>query len=219
MTTPLPRLHRVPRRIGSWLMVGSLCALFIATIVAFPLITQNLVSNRDWKSLSDAGQAYGGVSAIVAGLGFCGIAASLVLQVRQTRLAQAISARERHFELVKLGLENPALSYQIRGEAPETYKKKVLTNLWVSHWLLLWDIGEADENFLYLVLHDLFRESIARDWWQQWGEDFARQNARRRRHRQFVRIIQLCHATALTTAAGDASELPASGAGDSPPAG
>jgi hypothetical protein len=153
-----------------------------------------LASDRDWKTLSDAGQAYGGISAIVAGLGFCGIAASLALQARQTRLAQAISARERHFELVKLGLEFPELSYQIREDPPEIYKKKVLINLWVSHWLLLWDIGEADEASLRFAFNDLFRDSIARLWWKDWGSKWAARDTRQ--HRQFSRIAWACHTEA-----------------------
>ncbi|MFG1994757.1 DUF6082 family protein [Actinoplanes sp. NPDC048988] len=194
MTTSLAPLPRVPRRLGGWLIVGSLCVTFIATIVAFPLLIQGLVNDRDWRLLSDAGQAYGGISAIVAGLGLCGIAASVALQVRQTRLAQAISARERHFELVKLGLENPALSYQVGDETIETYKKKVLINLWVSHWLLVWDIGEADERFLHAALDDLFKESAAREWWRQRGESFSMLDTRR--HRQFMTIVSRCHTAA-----------------------
>jgi hypothetical protein len=201
MTIPRPRPSRAPRRLGSWLSVGSLCAIFIAMIVFFPLVTQGLVNDRDWTALSDAGQAYGGISAIVAGLGFCGIATSIALQVRQTRLAQAISARERHFELVKFGLDYPSLSYQLRGEEPELYQKKVLINLWVSHWLLLWDIGEADERFLIFALNDLFTDHIARDWWQQWGDHFAMLDTRR--HRHFTRIADRCHATALSAASAD----------------
>ncbi|MFG1610756.1 DUF6082 family protein [Actinoplanes sp. NPDC049265] len=162
--------------------------------MAFPIFTQDLVKDRDWKSLSDIGQAYGGISAVVAGLGFCGIAASLALQVRQTRLTQAISARERHFELVKVGLENPTLSYQFREENPELYKKKVLINLWVSHWLLLWDIGEADEEFVRLALDDLFQDRVACEWWREWGANFATPNTRR--HRKFMEIVGHRHTMA-----------------------
>lgn len=210
MGAPWSPQPRGSRRLAAWLTIGGLCAVFLAMIVAFPLLTQGLVGNRDWRALSDAGQAYGGVSAIVAGLGFCGIAASLALQVRQTRLAQAISARERHFELVRFNLENPALSYQLRDEPPVRYQKKVLINLWVSHWLLLWDIGEADERFLHFALADLFQERLARQWWQQWGNDFVLRDTRR--HRRFLEIAWHCHATA-TEPEPEPGSLPAEGGG------
>ncbi|TDO42348.1 DUF6082 family protein [Paractinoplanes brasiliensis] len=204
MTDSRSRRRPVPPWSASWLAIGALCALFLGAIVAFPIATQGVFgSDHDWKALSDVGQAYGGVSAIVAGLGFCGIAASLALQAKQTRLAQAISARERHFELVKLGLEYPGLSYQIHDDPPELYKKKVIINLWVAHWLLLWDIGDADESFLRSAFTELFHDEVAREWWLERGSTWGARDTRR--HQRFMHIAWDCHESA-SPAPGEASE-------------
>jgi hypothetical protein len=61
----------------------------------------------DWNRLSDIGQAFGGVSAVLSALAFCAIAASLLLQWRQLRMTTVIAARERHFDLVRLAVDDP----------------------------------------------------------------------------------------------------------------
>jgi Family of unknown function (DUF6082) len=103
----------------------------------------------DWITLSNVGQAYGGVSAILSGLAFCGIACSIFLQWRQNRLTQLTASRERQFELVKLAMADPDLMFQREeGESIQTHTQKMYYNLWVSHWAMLLELGAISESEL-----------------------------------------------------------------------
>lgn len=125
---------------------------------------------QDWRELSDVGQAYGGISAILSGLAFCGIASSLLLQWRQVRLTQLLTTRERHFELVKLGLEDPSLRPPgSSGESAAEIRQWAYFNLWVSHWAMLWDTGSTSSVQLRRNFDGLFCDEAALDWWGKFG--------------------------------------------------
>jgi uncharacterized protein DUF6082 len=202
--TPHPRYRDLAVR--RWAIRTALTAAglaFFLLILWFPIATRPLIARvSNWAQLSDAGQAYGGISAVLSGLAFCGISVSLAFQWRQTRLAQVISARERHFELTKLGLEKPHLSYQ-KGpdESDESYGRQVVVNLWMAHWKMLWDLGDMDGKFLHQTCTELFLDKTAVEWWRRWGAGWA--PIRSRASRQFVRIVEDCyqHAPLVVSAA------------------
>src|SRR4051794_23078917 len=94
-------------------------------------------STLDRGRLSDVGQAYGGVSAVLSALAFCAIAASLLLQFQQTRSASIAAARERHFELVRLAIDDPDLLFLAeRRRLGDDARLVARSNLWVAHWLM-----------------------------------------------------------------------------------
>lgn len=141
----------------------------------------------DWARLADIGQAYGGSSAILSGLALCGIAASLILQWRQTRLAQLYSLRQRHFELIKLALDDSVLLYV---EGPEATadpfaRMKVYANMTVSHWALCWDLGAMTADVISTSAARLFHSEIARDWWMTYWDTYAKSPNRW----EFVEIV------------------------------
>jgi hypothetical protein len=82
-------------------------AVAVVSTVASPIAMQWLAGRSvDWARLSNVGQAYGGVSAVLSALAFCGIAVSLAFQWQQVRISQVVASRERHFELVRLTAEH-----------------------------------------------------------------------------------------------------------------
>jgi hypothetical protein len=207
MTTPRRYRDLAARR---WAARATLAAgglAFFLMILWFPIATRPLIARvTNWTELSDAGQAYGGISAILSGLAFCGISVSLALQWRQTRLAQVISARERHFELTKLGLEKPHLSYQKNpGASEESYGRQVIINLWMAHWKMLWDLGDMDVNFLRRACTELFQDETAVAWWQRWGDGWDPSNSRA--SRQFVRIVGDCYLNSPLVASAETASV------------
>lgn len=63
----------------------------------------------DWRRLADIGQAYGTASAFFGALAVAGVAASLVYQSRQLRLAQVHAVRTTHSELLSRAMGDPGL--------------------------------------------------------------------------------------------------------------
>jgi hypothetical protein len=161
---------------------------FFAVIVAFPWLVGSAVGwSDDWHQLSEVGQAYGGVSAMLSGLAFCGIAGSLLLQWRQVRLAQMMMLRERHFELVKLGLDDSNLRFPSLSEKSEAESRRwIVRNLWVAHWLMLWDMGSLTPPRLRMNFDDIFREDEAVQWWTAYGSFWI--DNPRRHHRTFLAV-------------------------------
>ena len=156
---------------GLVICVVVLMAAFVGVVVASPWLTRSFVRrSEDGHELSEMGQAYGGVSAILSGLAFCGIAISLLLQWRQVRLTRIMAARERHFELVKLGIDDPSLMLApLPGGSPASARKRVICNLWVAHWAMGWDIGSLSPARLRVLFDELFGDETARAWWAAGG--------------------------------------------------
>src|SRR5690349_9103609 len=70
------------------LFVAAAAGVVIAVVLS-PLALPLVASRReDWQELSNVGQAYGGIAAVLSGLAFLGIIISLALQRRQTKIQQ-----------------------------------------------------------------------------------------------------------------------------------
>ncbi|MEV4351692.1 DUF6082 family protein [Actinoplanes sp. NPDC049596] len=120
-------------------MAVTVMVCLVVAIMSSPWLV-SLVTREpiDWRALADVGQAYGGISAILSALALCGIAASLVLQWRQARLADAATRRAQQIELVKVSLSDPDLAFPAMPGVPRNEMRRwMVLNLWVSHWVML----------------------------------------------------------------------------------
>jgi hypothetical protein len=133
----------------------------------------------DWNQLAIVGQAYGGVSAILSALALCGVALSLLQQSRQARADRVIAIRERHFELVKLDLERPDLIEV--SDMPDDHEERQVwlrSNLWMTHWLMRWQLGLLGEADLRRTAFRLFGDPRSQAWWEAFGHQWAADGSR-----------------------------------------
>jgi hypothetical protein len=122
---------------------------------------------------------------------------SLTAQRRQLSSAQMVGVRERHFELIKLMLEHPALDYNAtQREVVDNRLATIGMSLWVAHWDTLWHIDNLDETALRFNLADLFADPQARAWWQKVGGGWSSKGSKR--ERRFIEIVTEECASALT---------------------
>ncbi len=129
---------------------------------------------------------------MLSALAFCGIAVSLYLQWRQSKIAQMVAMRERQFDLIQLSLADPKLIYfQVRGVPDEDRPMVAYANLWMSHWKLVWDIRGMQELELEHLAQELFLNDVAYVWWEKIGPRWNRRQDRRTR--EFVRIVNAAH--------------------------
>lgn len=179
-----------PAHVAKAILAGSLLLFALGTIVYSPFIMRRLAGEKsDWKSLSDVGQAYGGMSAVLAGLALCGVGASLVLQQRQARQERASGERQRHLELIKIAIDHPEFLEAVDIDLFEDARSSLLmyANLSVGHWLAAWELGESDDEELRTNLRTFFKSPISRAWWNNVGTHWVSQaNGKRRR---FISIM------------------------------
>ncbi len=175
------------------LAVGLIGAIVLTTalLIASPPGIRALADSRsDWDRLSAVGQTYEGIAAILAGLAFCGVAVSLLLQWRQNRLTQVIAMAERQHELQRLALDNPQLSHlgMPSDRDPDTdVRPWIYCHMLVWHWRLSWEIGQLSDRRLEHHARDLFSAPEAQDWWVVVRDRWANNDSRR--SRRFVALV------------------------------
>jgi hypothetical protein len=122
----------------------------------------------DWKRLADIGQAYGTASAFFGALAVAGVAAGLVYQSRQLRLAQVQAVRSTHRELLSRAMDDPALYAPATG-----FSRKEMHPS--QHWFIT-----SYVNYLFMAYEnavfgerglrqegfgELFSGTLGRKWW------------------------------------------------------
>lgn len=105
---------RSRRVIHAMPVVGASGVLVLAIIITITLSLAALVlldqMSFDWASLSEIGESFGGVSAVLAAVALIALSWSTVLQVRQLRIGMMQSAREMQFKLMTMAMDDCAYS-------------------------------------------------------------------------------------------------------------
>lgn len=169
--------------------IGGITAAILLVLTLPPLAFAAGRGGVTWPRLAEIGEAYGGVAAIISALALVGVTASLLLQWRQTRLAQLFALREHHFELMRLGLEHPGmLILTDQPEGPNDGRAAWYANMWIAFWALEWDLGIRSEAQLRIAVGPIFRFNPAVvEWWRAVAPTWStRPTARRRRFEAIV---------------------------------
>jgi hypothetical protein len=186
----------------------------LVVILISPLALQAIASvfNLNWVKLSNIGQAYGAISALIAGFALVGVAASVFLQARETRFNRRSDERVRHFELMRMAVEDPF--YRQVFALPEMSEKEAsLTgyiNLLLYHWSIAWEFHDMPENNLRAILSDVLFSDAGRAYWSRFGEGWGR-TASSKRQVEFVHIADLVYRESMASgvaAAQNASRIP-----------
>ena len=142
----------------------------LALVVLSPIGMQWVAGGQtDWSQLSNIGQAYGGISAILSTLAILGVAVSLILQNRQVRAEQLLTLRNRQLEIIKLSMEMPHLVLRDPQRDDATVILDSHSNLWMQQWHLMWDLNLIDDAELRSLTTDLFLDERRQAWWDRFG--------------------------------------------------
>jgi hypothetical protein len=146
----------------------------------------------DWQQVGDVGQAYGGVSAILAGLAFLAVAVSLLMQARQTRVAQLQAAHAMRLELFRLAYEHPDLqegwSRSVDLPYPE-WRLRTYVNLVFAYLRMGYEMQTISEPALRRALRNRFQTSLGRAYWEG-ARNAWRTGAHGRRQRNFYQLSE-----------------------------
>jgi hypothetical protein len=163
--------------------------------------------------LSNIGQTYGAVSAILSSLALGGILASLLYQARDTRNAREQTARTLQLELIRMELNDPSLmtamgapwDVDIPSESA-SIREFLYVQLWVSVWGGNYDIGELPESAVrHFAAHELFRGRAGRTYWAAVGQLQIANSKGRRNH--FFRLLDEEYKKAISSGVPVASPV------------
>lgn len=153
-----------------------LVAIVFALLIAGPIISAWLGGRAlQWERLSQVGQSYGGLSAVLSGIALIAVAGSLLLQRRQARANTVHAIRQRHFELAKIAIEHPVVAMELYGHAETEVQIRIFCNLQMVHWAMLADLEPTSLRIIRTSASRLFRHPTARKWWssasRSWLDD------------------------------------------------
>jgi uncharacterized membrane protein len=168
----------------------------IGLVVLSPFALTELAHFRiNWLQLSNIGQTYGAVSALLSSFALVGIAVSLLYQSRDNQNAREQTTRNLQFELIRMAMEDPSL--MTAGGAPwdldipsdsSSIRQFLYIQLWVSFLGGNFTIGELPESAVrHIAAHELFRSEAGRNYWAAVGQ-VQMANSRGRR-KVFFRIL------------------------------
>lgn len=180
-------------------LTAILSAALIAVIGIVALSPFALVAlahfRHDWNVLSNIGQTYGAVSALLSSLALGGIVVSLLYQARDSQNAREQTTRSLQRELIKMVMDDPSLmtaagapwGFNIPFESG-AIREHLYIQMWVSFLAGNYTIGElSDETVRDLAARELFCSEAGRRYWTEVGKlQIAHSSGRRNR---FFRIL------------------------------
>jgi len=184
-----------------------LVAILLLVIVSMGLVVLSPLALRaldngdevDWNRLSNIGETYGAVSAIVAAVALLGVMVSLVVQSREARAARKNARRAHHVELMRMAMDDPRymecwgpyLTDDFAAEGQYTY-----VNLIIAHWYSEYEVGELPDILLRATAASVFASAPGRLYWRNTGT-FWRDNYSGRRVRRFHRVLEETYQAAI----------------------
>ncbi|GAB2566453.1 hypothetical protein Aab01nite_46300 [Paractinoplanes abujensis] len=159
-------LGRTARALGWVVLIGVLAAAVLFSPALLRLVDDD---GADWNRLSDIGQSYGPVAALLSALALC---VAVLVQRRQIRQERVRMAREMHVNALRTAMDDPVYG-QCWGArvTPDDVDEKLYyyTNMVISTWLYAWECGELSDNAVRAYVRAMAESEIPRAYWKQYG--------------------------------------------------
>jgi hypothetical protein len=178
-------MRRSDRSSRATLTIGlALLSLVLVILSPFGLGAIGTVSNANWVRLANIGQTYGAVSALLAALALGGVAISIFSQIREARHGRWEAGRARHFEIMRLAIEDPFYRqvFSLPGVPEDKAKLVGYINLLFEYWSMMWEFGDLPEELLRNNLVNILRTSSGSLYWRDSGEGRLRYSPTKRQH-------------------------------------
>ena len=178
---------------------GVIAILALVTLSPLLLRETSIFPNLNWGELSNVGQTYGAVSALLSTLALVGVVVSVFLQRRETRFSRIEASRTRHHELMMLGMEHPSY-FKIFG-APQdvsvdVWHSFVYINMHLQFWQMLWEFSDMSETELRFHAQGMFNSSLGREYWDRYGGERLR-NDNTKKEREFDKALDVIYREAI----------------------
>jgi Family of unknown function (DUF6082) len=193
---PIKRLRLPSGRFVVIIAITASLLAIIGLVILSPFALNELThSGRNWSQLSNIGQTYGAVSALLSSLALVGVVISLLYQARDSRVAHEEATRTLQHELLKIELEDPVL--MTAGGAPwglpissdfTSIRQFLFVQMWISFLAGNYAIGESSEaGVRHIAANELFRSKAGRSYWEAVGQ--SQLDISRGRSKHFFQIL------------------------------
>jgi uncharacterized protein DUF6082 len=158
-------------RIGILALAVGVLALVVVSPIALQRIAR--IHGIDWMRLSNVGQTYGAISALLTALALGGVVISLLYQASAFKTAREQASRTIHTELMKMEMESPFYMATIAGAWGPKYgftdydslRRNHLIHMWVSYWEGQYMLHDMPDAAVRGVANDLFISVAGRRYW------------------------------------------------------
>jgi hypothetical protein len=183
-------VRRARITVTSLVLGGVSVLLFVISPLALARFSRGLPKDQ-LDRMGQIGQAYGGISALLAGIAAGGVAAALLVQIRQFKLSQAQGMRMMQIDLMKMLIDNPELrplSPTYRGASKEARQRSIFTNLMFRYLELGYEVGYFSAPAVSRELRDQLGVAEIRQLWEK-VRPFYAASARNEAQREFFEIM------------------------------
>jgi hypothetical protein len=112
------------------------------------------------------------IATIISSVALIGVAAGLILQSQQLKASRIQVMREMHLELMKIGIDNPALAGSLYEDIDlAEFPRATLLNFLMTSWQTMYLLKMFPRKSLELQAAQLFASEHARNWWLNLARD------------------------------------------------
>ena len=165
-------------------------ALSLALAAAMVWIAYRAVPGTDegWHRLSDVGSAFGIISAVISAVALVGVAISLNVQRRHTRIAQLEVVLALRTQLLQVAVDQPAF-LRIWGFDATEGKERAYTSMVFSYLNMAYSLGLLTNFELTRYCAAAFREPAVLAFWAASREVYLN-GAKSAREREFAGTVE-----------------------------
>jgi len=173
------RRQAVSRWMRPWLVTGDhlrriglvVISVAVAIVIACAPFGMEWIARfrRDWVTLGNIAQAYGGFSALISAIALVGVVGSLLIQVRQHSLDRSASIRGRQAQIYAVVREDPELYWPVLGGVPgdeRSIRQHTMRMEFLHYCVAGYECGLIPEKRLRTeVFPGFFTYEENRDYW------------------------------------------------------
>ncbi|MDB4873491.1 MAG: hypothetical protein JWL97_4495 [Gemmatimonadales bacterium] len=184
------------------LLVISLVSISVILVAVSPLALDLFDGNANsWTRRGNIGQTYGAAAALLSVFALAGVAASLVLQARESKANREQASRLIHTDLVKMAMDDPAYlecwgQYSSATE-PVALRQAMYVNLILSYWESRYELGQLTETHLREGATHMFQAPPGRQFWAD-TRTLRTDTSESRKARRFHQILDEEYLKAVT---------------------
>src|SRR5690606_25230931 len=135
---------------------------------------------------------FGAASAVVAAVALTGIVATLIFQVRETKIAREEARRMAIAELLKMAMDDPDLDEAWgpvpAGESRKARRQLMYINMIISEWQMSFETKALPETRPRAIAREMFSAHPGRAYWRE-ARQARLSTSETRRARRFHRIL------------------------------
>lgn len=175
------------------LLVLSLVAISAILVAASPLALDLFGGSAgSWTRRGNIGQTYGAAAALLSVLALAGVAASLILQARESKANREQASRVIHTDLLKMAMDDPAYlecwgPYSSATD-PVAQRQYLYVNLILSYWESRYELGQFSDIHLREGAAHMFRAQPGLRFWAD-TRTLRVDTSESRRARRFHQIL------------------------------